>query len=311
MMYRDTAFWPSKHWGRVMDINWLRDFVCLGRTLNFTRAAEERNITQSAFSRRIKSLENWIGVPLIDRATYPVRLSEAGQHFLPVAQATVAELTDARQSIREQARGNATFQRFAALHAISVNFLQPRMAAFERQHPEVRTRVISDSLTACCQLLNEGGCEFLLYYRHQDVSPILDETRFVRKDICDERLIPVAQHAAASRYGWALPGTPGRPVPYLSYDPNTFLGTVVDQTIGSRKTALDLRYMDALAEALKRRTLAGGGIAWLPEFSIRDELDSGELVRMGGRDWTATMTISLFCSPERLDKMGQMIWDQF
>ncbi|MCZ0814231.1 MAG: LysR substrate-binding domain-containing protein [Pseudomonadota bacterium] len=294
-----------------MDINWLRDFICLGRTLNFTRAAEERNITQSAFSRRIKSLETWIGVPLIDRASYPVRLSEAGYQFLPVAQATVSELTGARQALREQARGNATFQRFAALHAISVNFLQTKIAEFERQHPDVRTRVISDSLTACCQLLNEGGCEFLLYYRHQDVAPILDETRFVRKDICEERLIPVAQHAAAARYGWALPGSEGRGVPYLSYDPNTFLGTVVDQTIGNRRTALNLRYMDALAEALKRRTLSGAGIAWLPEFSIGEELATGELVRMGGREWTATMTISLFCSPERLDDVGRMIWDRF
>jgi DNA-binding transcriptional LysR family regulator len=300
--------WPSL---TVMDINWLRDFVCLGRTLNFTRAAEERNITQSAFSRRIRSLENWIGVPLIDRATYPVQLSEAGRQFLPVAQQTVADLTDTRQAIRERARGHSSFQRFAALHAISVNFLQPRMAELERTYPEMRTRVISDNLTACCQLLSEGGCEFLLYYRHQDVAPILDETRFKRKDICEERLIPVAQHAAAARHGWSLPARAGREVPYLSYDPNTFLGTVVDQTIGNRRPALDLRYMDALAEALKRRALAGAGMAWLPEFSIRPELEDGTLVQMGGRDWTATMTISLFCSPERLDDLGRLIWAEF
>jgi len=294
-----------------MDINWLRDFVCLGRTLNFTRAAEERSITQSAFSRRIRSLETWVGVPLIDRASYPVRLSEAGRHFLPVAQQTVADLTDTRQAIRARARGNASLQRFAALHAISVNFLQPRMAALERDYPEMRTRVISDSLTACCQLLSEGGCEFLLYYRHQDVAPILDETRFERRDICEERLVPVAQHDAAARHGWALPGRPGHEIPYLSYDPDTFLGTVVDQTIGNRRPALDLRYMDALAEALKRRTLAGAGLAWLPEFSIRDELEEGSLVRLGGRDWTATLTISLFGSPARLDDLGRLIWEQF
>ena len=56
-----------------MDINWLIDFVCLGRTLNFSRAAEERNVTQSAFSRRIKSLESWVG----HVAHRPVELSGA------------------------------------------------------------------------------------------------------------------------------------------------------------------------------------------------------------------------------------------
>ena len=68
-----------------MDLNWLRDFECLSRSQNFTRAADERNITQSAFSRRIKALESWVGMPLINRATYPVQLTEAGLQFLPIA----------------------------------------------------------------------------------------------------------------------------------------------------------------------------------------------------------------------------------
>ena len=41
-------------------------------------------------------------------------------------------------------------------------------------------------------------------------------------------------------------------------------------------------YMDALAEALKRQALAGSGVAWLPAFSIAEELADGRLVRMGG-----------------------------
>jgi DNA-binding transcriptional LysR family regulator len=83
-----------------MDLNWLRDFECLVRTLNFTRASDERNITQSAFSRRIKALENWVGSPLVNRATYPVQLTEAGQQFLPVALAVISQLSESRQSIR-------------------------------------------------------------------------------------------------------------------------------------------------------------------------------------------------------------------
>ncbi len=294
-----------------MDINWLMDFVCLGRTLNFSRAAEERHVTQSAFSRRIRSLEAWVGAPLVDRSSYPVRLTPAGRQFLATAQSALADLTGSRQAIRSAERGKLPLQRFAALHAISVNFLQSRIAEFERDIPDLRTRVISDTMAACCQLLMDGTCDFLLYYRHQHVQPILDETRFVRKDICTEDLIPVAQHAAALRHGWTLGGPSRVAVPYLSYDPDTFLGTVVDRTIGDRETALDLRYMDALAEAIKRRALAGGGVAWLPEFSVQDELAAGTLVRMGGPSWVARLTISLFCSPERLDPVGRRIWEAF
>jgi DNA-binding transcriptional LysR family regulator len=294
-----------------MDTTWLTDFVCLCRTLNFSRAAEERNVTQSAFSRRIKSLEAWVGAPLIDRSTYPVRLTAAGRQFLSTAQQTMLQLTDTRQSIRTIERGKLPFQRFAALHAISIDYLQPRLAAFESAIPQLRTRVISDTMASCCQLLAEGSCDFLLYYRHQHVEPTLDETRFVRKDLCTEELMPVAQHAAAARHGWTLSGSAGTPTPYLSYEPDSFLGTVVDRTISHRQASLDVRYMDALVESIKRRTLAGGGIAWLPAMAINDELERGELVRVGGSTWSMTLTISLFCSPDRLDPVGRELWKAF
>lgn len=292
-----------------MDLNWLQDFVCLGRTLNFTRAAEERNITQSAFSRRIKSLEIWLGVPLIKRSSYPVQLSEAGLQFLPVAMETVANLTDIRQNIRADERGSAAFQRFAVLHTISVNYLSGRIAEFESQMPSLRVRVFSDNLRTCCQYLSEGTCDFLLYYRHKEVAPVFDESQFARKDIGTEQLIPVAEAGAARSGEWDLSSSRTDEMPYLGYDPSSFLGTVVDQTIGDRKPKLALRYMDALTEAIKRRTLAGSGIAWLPESSVAAEIARGELVVVGGQEWQATLTLSLFCSLQRLDKTGQFVWE--
>ena len=140
-----------------MDLNWLRDFECLARTLNFTRAANERNITQSAFSRRIKALEIWVGLPLVNRATYPVQLTESGQNFLPIAMAAISQLTEARQSLRDADNGDSRFIRFSVLHTISVNFLASRIEELQNQLPDLRTRVISDSLSTCCELLIEGA----------------------------------------------------------------------------------------------------------------------------------------------------------
>lgn len=292
-----------------MDVNWLQDFVCLARTLNFTRAAEERNITQPAFSRRIKSLENWIGVPLIKRSSYPVQLSEAGQQFLPVARATIAELTDIRQTLRAEERGVTAFQRFAVLHTISVNYLSRRIGEMELEIPNLRVRVYSDNLRTCCQMLSDGTCDFLLYYSHTDVQPVFHEAQFARKDIGNDPMIPVAQTDAAKRNGWSLDDPGGAPIPYLGYDPSSFLGTVVDQTIGRREPPLALCYMDALTEAIKRRTLTGSGLSWLPESAVAAEIEDGSLMRVGGESWEAPLTISVFCSLDRLDKTGQAVWN--
>ncbi|WP_108814356.1 LysR family transcriptional regulator [Loktanella sp. Alg231-35] len=294
-----------------MDLNWLRDFICLERTLSFTRAAEERNITQPAFSRRVKSLENWLGIALIDRATYPVQLSPAGKQFLPVAKATIADLIDARQAIREQDQGDKSFQRFAVLHTISVNYLSVRLEELEAEIDDLKARVISDNLSTCCQLLAEGGCDFLICYRHPDVPLILDEDQFSRIDLGVEKLGPFALREAIASKGWVLPGTAQKPAPYLAYERTSFLGTVVEQTIGNQLVHLNVRYVDALVEAIKRRVLSGSGIGWLPYSSVQTELAAGTLEQVGPPELEAQMTLSVFCSPERLDEKGLEVWKRF
>ena len=61
-----------------MDIRWLQDFLTVAERGNFTRAAEERNASQAAFSRRIQALESWLGVTLIDRSVFWARSSVEG-----------------------------------------------------------------------------------------------------------------------------------------------------------------------------------------------------------------------------------------
>ena len=62
-----------------MDLSLLEDFLELTRELNFSRAAENRNLTQPAFSRRIKTLEDALQTPLITRTTRQVALTAAAQ----------------------------------------------------------------------------------------------------------------------------------------------------------------------------------------------------------------------------------------
>ena len=71
-----------------MELKWLEDFISLAETRSFSRSAELRHVTQPAFSRRIQSLEAWLGNELIDRSSYPTRLTPAGEVFYEQALAT-------------------------------------------------------------------------------------------------------------------------------------------------------------------------------------------------------------------------------
>ncbi|UWQ13564.1 LysR family transcriptional regulator [Aliiroseovarius sp. M344] len=292
-----------------MDLNWIRDFECLARTLNFTRASDERNITQSAFSRRIKALESWVGLPLVNRATYPVQLTEAGQQFLPVALAAISQLSESRQSLRDADRGDSQFVRFSVLHTISVNYLATRIEEMQRQIRDLRTRVVSDSLSTCCELLVEGAVDVMLCYYHHSVSPMIDGAAFARKDLLTDRLIPVAATEAVRARGWDLGRQDGPPIPYLAYERSSFLGMVVENIIGRQPLNVEKIYVDSLVETIKRRLVTGSGFAWMPETAIAAELANGVLVPIGDEGWCTSLTISALSNPAAFDPTARKLWE--
>ncbi|MFX8445328.1 LysR family transcriptional regulator, partial [Acinetobacter baumannii] len=69
-----------------MELDWLEDFLALVDSGNFSRAAQARNLTQPAFGRRIRALEDWAGAALFDRSTHRIGLTPAGERFRPFAE---------------------------------------------------------------------------------------------------------------------------------------------------------------------------------------------------------------------------------
>ena len=79
------VFFDAAKAPRKMNLTWLDDFLALASTGNFSRAAEERHMTQPAFSRRIRALEEWLGVVLFDRSSQPAVLRRSGCCTAPSA----------------------------------------------------------------------------------------------------------------------------------------------------------------------------------------------------------------------------------
>ncbi len=295
-----------------MDTNWLQDFICFARSMNFTKAAQERNITQSAFSRRIRSLELWVGTDLIDRRTFPASLTRAGQDFLPVARQVLSELVRSRDELRSSASGIAGTVRFTAPHSVSIHNLTPLLIKLEGKVPNLKTRVVSDNLHNCCDHLAEGNCDFLMCHQNLKVPITLDQERFKRLDIGADMLVPVCSgKSGALAKRWTLPGKVRKPIPYLCYSSGTFLGAVVETSLAAMQANLELRHTDAFAEALKSVCIRGAGLAWLPKSSIERELLSGELIIAGSDEWHFPLTLTIFAEPAALSKQGQLIWQLF
>ncbi|HUS55333.1 MAG TPA: LysR substrate-binding domain-containing protein, partial [Thermohalobaculum sp.] len=170
---------------------------------------------------------------------------------------------------------------------------------------------LSDDLHACCQVLTEGACDFLLCYRHRSVPLTLDEAAFARVDLGTERLLPVCVPDPEGQPRWRLPGDERARIPHLAYTRGSFLGAVVDDLLKRSKPALDVRHTDAFAQALKSLAMRGCGVAWLPESSIAASLQAGDLAIAGDERWEQSLSLSIFAAPDRLDGIGMAMWKFF
>src|SRR5487761_2152045 len=83
--------------GADMELHQVRYFVTLGRTLNFTRAANECNVTQPALTRAIQKLEEELGGPLLYRERAMTQLTPLGRAMVPHLQAMLTAAETARR----------------------------------------------------------------------------------------------------------------------------------------------------------------------------------------------------------------------
>ncbi len=201
----------ARSWGCIMQLKWIEDLLVLERTRSFSRAAELRHITQSALSRRIRSLEDWVGAELVDRNTYPLALTRAGAAFCETAGQAADLLLDARAALRREASlpGNAID--IAAGHTLSLAFLPAWLKRCQQRFGDFHARVVAANVLDAVVALSEGHCDLMLGYNHPRVPVSLDAERFLSLTVGADTLLPVSAPRPDGRPRYAVP--PAVPLP--------------------------------------------------------------------------------------------------
>lgn len=117
----------------------LRAFEAAARHLNFTRAADELNVTPGAISHQIKTLEDWLGAPLFHRLTRALRLTEAGAAALPALTEGFDRIAEAVD--RMQARKDESLLTVSVSPGFGSLWLVPKLDRFRRQFPDIEVRI--------------------------------------------------------------------------------------------------------------------------------------------------------------------------
>jgi DNA-binding transcriptional LysR family regulator len=272
-----------------MELKWLEDLLVLLEEQSISRAALRRHVTQPAYSRRIRQLEEWLGVELVDRSTKPIRIRRAALAL----QDDVRDLVNRFYAIRNRIHDAAERVTFVAQHTLAISRFPALIRGVKQRLPEASYRVVPANYDEC-EALFYNEADLLLCYQNPQRSFDFSHSAVVRLDLGQDRLIPVASATLARQLG---PLTPGMTIPLLMYQQHGFLAEALNNGCLPRVIRdyrVDTICESAFSATLKEMALADMGIAWLASDLIQQELADGRLLSCADQLGEIELDIVLF-----------------
>jgi DNA-binding transcriptional LysR family regulator len=146
-----------------MEMQQVRYFLALARTLNFTRAAEAANVSQPALTRAIQQLEAELGGPLFHRERNNTHLSELGRMMLPYLEQIQAQTEAAKQQARAVRKLENVTLRIGVMCTIGPAVIADLIVKFKLAHPDVDLEVTDEGSSELLELLSKGDLHLALF----------------------------------------------------------------------------------------------------------------------------------------------------
>ena len=260
-----------------MRLEWLEDLLAVSETGSFQEAADRRRLTQSAFSRRIKHIEQQIGIELFDRTRKPVQLHPAMAHQREQMAKLANDLRELVHDLRRGERLALNRITIASQHALTTALTPQILKGIHARHADVHVRLRSANLDECFALLLSRQADIVLVYRLPDEPHPIGANFVETAVIGTDRLIPVI--ASSEMVGLNLCLASGE-LPYIAYPAEVFLGQALERFILPRvrnrmrptpkaETALTLAALELAA--------VGVAVAWVPSSLARPRIANGTL----------------------------------
>jgi DNA-binding transcriptional LysR family regulator len=274
-----------------MDWDKLRIFHAVAEASSFTHAGDKLNLSQSAISRQISTLEHNLGVPLFHRHARGLIMTEQGETLYQTAHDVLLKLDAVQSKLKESTRHPKGSLKVTTTVGLGTSWLTTRIHEFIHLFPDVQLELI---------LANE---EIDLAMRKADCAIRLRQPQ--QSDLIQRRLFTVHFHIYASPSYVKRNGQPmgiedldnhsiitfGENVPIYLSNMN-WLATVGRKVNDPRTPVFSVNNLIAMRKVVE----AGSGIALFPDYLIEDR--SGLMQLMQNAEVPSFDTY--FCYPEEL-----------
>lgn len=266
--------------GDHMDLQWLDDVLVLLEERNMTRAAARRHITQPAFSRRIRSFEDWLGVQILDRKSNRIDISPALLANEVEMRAIMTRLRELRTKIAHHDPDASTVA-IAAQHApISSAFPDMALRA-RRAFPNLTVRLRAGNLRDCVTLFVRGETSMFLCYEAQDADHMQVGARIRRGLWGHDYLVPVV--GGVLRYSVRDNREIPADTPAIVYPDDSYFGEVLNKAerpFGTAGFSANPVFQTAYSSGVRDMVRKGLGVGWLPFSMVHQEVESGAFVSL-------------------------------
>lgn len=207
-------------------IQQLKNFIIYARYGNFTAAANEANITQSAFSAQIKKLEDIVGVQLIIRSNRGSHLTKAGEVLAQQLEPLLGELEHCLDAVRE-AGGRAEPLSIGIMLSLGDIHMNRHVAYFQQHHSGTSFRVYNLEARELLQKLRDDQLDIVSLFR----LPAMDFDGYEQVCFCREDIVYYAPHIAVSGRDVTADFIASQPL--AQYSPQYVMNTYLNQYLSS------------------------------------------------------------------------------
>lgn len=280
-----------------MDTRLLEDALILLEERNLTAAAARRNMTQPAFSRRIRALEHWIGRDLLERRANRVDLSPVLAQSEPQIRALLAHLQQLHGHLGQPEKTGEPLV-LVSQHSLSASVVPTIIARSQSDGGRWRVRLRTQNQDTAMSMFLRHEADLLVSYEHRLLPHVPFDETVSRKVWQRDALVPVV--GGDLRGSLRDDNSLAESTPCIGYPAESFFGRIVSMHERGASKLLGAAPIveSAFSVGVARLVTDGIGAAWVPHSLIYDLIISGEVVILASEYGRIPMNVTLYAHSE-------------